>query len=69
MDQLPTALTIETAARDAGLSIKRLCHEAGIASTTFYDWKKGISDPKIGTVNKWLAVIDDAKHRTVRPAA
>ena len=40
-----TPQEMETAAKAAGFSMKKVCEKAGIAPSTWYRWRKGITVP------------------------
>jgi transcriptional regulator with XRE-family HTH domain len=42
---LPTYQSIADRAAAAGLELKQLCAEAGIAASTLWRWKSGKTDP------------------------
>jgi len=54
---LITPAEIEHAAKEVGLSMNRVCHDAGVARSAFTRWKNGTSEPVIGTVNKLILAI------------
>jgi transcriptional regulator with XRE-family HTH domain len=57
MHQLLTAQEIETAAREAGLSMAEVCRRAGIAQSTFTRWKRGTTEPTIGVYGRLVKAI------------
>ena len=52
-----TPSQIENAAKAAGLSMSRVCQDAGVARSAFTRWKNGTSEPVVGTVNKLILAI------------
>ena len=60
MNELPTPLTIRSAAEAVGLSVAEMCKRAGVDDSTFWRWQNGKHSPKIGIVTKWMDVIREA---------
>jgi len=53
-----TPKELETAAARAGITMLRLCEEAGIANTTWYRWLNGDTSPKLETVVTWNETLE-----------
>lgn len=57
MDDLLTALEIESKASESGLSMAEVCRRAGIAHSTFTRWKAGRTDPTLDVYRKLRDVV------------
>jgi len=55
-----TAEFIEERAKAAGLSLEELCGRAGIALSTFYRWRAGVTEPRLETYRLLLAATEPA---------
>lgn len=49
-----TASYIEGRARRAGLTMEQLCDNAGVAVSTFYRWRMGITEPRLDVYRRLL---------------
>jgi predicted transcriptional regulator len=56
---------IERAAKELGMSINALCHEAGVARSGFTRWKNG-KNYTVENVNKLITALN-AKRDTMQP--
>ena len=69
MDQQSIIEAIEGRARDARVSIRFVCHRAGIHPTTFSRWKRSVRNPEpIGANLSSLKKIEDALREIEREA-
>jgi transposase-like protein len=68
MDQQAVIADIERRARDAHLSIRRICMHAGVHPTTFSRWKRTLGNPEpIGANMRLIEKLYDAL-RDLSPA-
>lgn len=56
---------LETQAKEAGISIDKLCEEAGIWRSTFTYGKKGKHSPNYSTIQKFNKALDKLKSEKV----
>jgi transcriptional regulator with XRE-family HTH domain len=61
MSALLTPDEIEARAKDAGLSLVELCDRAGIALSTFYRWRAGVTEPRLDVYRRLEAASEPAK--------
>jgi transcriptional regulator with XRE-family HTH domain len=61
---LKLVIDLEAAAKLRGLSINRLCREAGIARSTFTRWKSGKTEPQYRILRKMKLALDEADKNT-----
>lgn len=68
MDQEAVIADIENRAREAAVSIRRVCIEAGVHPTTFSRWKKSERNPDPQGANlKLVGQLYDAIERLKKP--
>lgn len=60
MIDLPTASDVEAQAKAAGLSVAKLCRDAGIAHSTFTRWRAGTTEPTLDVLRRLSRAIDAA---------
>jgi transcriptional regulator with XRE-family HTH domain len=61
MSELLTPADIEARAKEAGLSLVELCDRAGIALSTFYRWRTGITEPRLDIYRRLKAASEPPK--------
>jgi transcriptional regulator with XRE-family HTH domain len=61
MSDLPTAVEIETRAKNAGLSMRETCIAAGVSQSTFSRWKANATTPNLGTLTRLAEAIGAAE--------
>jgi transcriptional regulator with XRE-family HTH domain len=57
MDELLTPRDIELLAKSKGLTLVDVCKQAGIAESTFFRWKKGVSEPTLDVYRRLRDVV------------
>jgi transcriptional regulator with XRE-family HTH domain len=57
MSDLLTAADVEGLARTRGISMAEVCRRAGIATSIFTRWKKGLTRPNYGNYQRIIAVV------------
>lgn len=57
MSDLLTPADVEGMARTRGISMAEVCRRAGIATSIFTRWKKGLTRPNYGNYQRILAVV------------
>ena len=68
MDQQTVIADIESRAREAAVSIRRVCIEAGVHPTTFSRWKKSDRNPDPQGANlKLIGQLYEAIERIANP--
>jgi len=52
-----TPAEIAAIAKERGMSIAKLCQEAGLGPATWYRWQAGLGDITLGTYQKLVAAV------------
>ncbi len=58
---------LESAANEAGLSMRLICAKAGLAHTTWYRWKNAHTEPTRDVVIRLGQALEDLKGRFLPP--
>jgi len=61
MQKTASADEIEARAAAAGLTVRDLCREVGIAESTFWRWKSDRHSVKVSIYDRMVDVIEEAK--------
>lgn len=54
----PEVIEVEQRAKDAGLTMASVLAEVGVAQATWWRWRKGGVEPRIGTLRKVAHALD-----------
>jgi predicted transcriptional regulator len=58
MEVDPQITAIEQRAKDAGVKMASVLRDAGVAATTWWRWREGTVEPKLGTLRKVEAALE-----------
>lgn len=58
MEVDPQITLIESRARAAGVKMAAVLRDAGVAATTWWRWREGAVEPKLGTLRKVEAALE-----------